>query len=131
MMNSDIIEDIKNKKRLADYYYDNFNKYYRIKKWSKASEFLWGTINALAYALGLFEGKKLSTHNKIRDFLIELSDAYNDKEIAEGIAPAETLHANYFHDFMDELVFEKNRSDAEKLIKKLAEILDHKIESLP
>jgi hypothetical protein len=128
MMDSDI-EDIKNKRSLADYYYDNFNKYYRTNNLSKASEFLWGTINALAYALGLFEGKKLSTHNKVRDFLIELANSYNDKEIAEGIVSAESLHANFFHDFMDDLVFEKNRSDAEKLIKKLVENLDHKIKS--
>jgi hypothetical protein len=34
------------------------------------------------------------------------------------------LHANYFHNFMDEGLFGEDRSKAERLLNKLAELLD-------
>ena len=118
------LEVVRNKKRLADYY-DNYRKFYLQKEYSKASECIWGVINALVYALGLFEGKKIGRHEEVRKFLGILASQY--KEIAEGIVPIEQLHANFFHNFMDEDMFKYNVVRAEKLMKKLAELLDHKI----
>jgi hypothetical protein len=51
------LQEVMRRRRLADYYYDNYRKYYLRRKYSKASEFIWGTVNALSYGLGLFYGK--------------------------------------------------------------------------
>ena len=63
------ILEIKRRRKLADYYYDNFRKHYEIKKFSKASEFLWGALNALVYAICLFYGKKLGKHRDVVEYV--------------------------------------------------------------
>ncbi len=121
------ISEITRRRELANYYYDNFRKHYETKKFSKASEFLWGALNALVYALGLFYGRKLTTHRAVVDFVKELASAYKDEEMGEWIIDAETIHANFFHDFMNKSMFEEYRKKTEKLLKRLVEILDHEI----
>jgi hypothetical protein len=116
--------EIEKRRKLARHYYDNFRKYYESKNYSKASEFLWGSLNALGYAIGLIYGTKLSDHAKLVNFIKELAEAYKDEEILEGLAAAQRIHANFFHDFMDELTFEDDRKRTEKLLEKLVKILD-------
>jgi len=121
------ISEIEKRKKLADHYYDNFRKYYKDKNCSKASEFLWGSFNALGYAVGLIYGKKLSDHGKLVNFIKEVAEAYNDEEISTGLAAAQRIHANFFHDFMNEFTFEDDRKRTEKMLEKLANILEAKI----
>jgi hypothetical protein len=128
MISEEELQEVFRKKRLADLYYDNYRYYYSRKELAKASEFIWGTVNALAYALGLFYGLKLSDHKKVVEFLKMLATQY--EEIREGITAVQRLHANYYHNFMDEELFEEDRVKAEKLISKLAELLYHRIEML-
>jgi len=128
MISEDELQEVFRRKRLADLYYDNYRYYYSRKELAKASEFIWGTVNALAYALGLFYGLKLSDHKKVVEFLKMLATQY--EEIREGITAVQRLHANYYHNFMDEELFEEDRVKAEKLISKLAELLYHHIEML-
>jgi len=120
-------EEVIKKRKLADYYYDNYRKYYLMKEYSKASEFIWGVVNALSYGLGLFYGKKLTKHDEVIKFLKLLADQH--EEIREGILAVQRLHANYFHNFMDEDLFEEDRLKAEKLLNKLAELLDLRIKA--
>lgn len=119
------LQEVMRRRRLADYYYDNYRKYYLRREYSKASEFIWGTVNALSYGLGLFYGEKLTRHDEVIKFLKIL--AIQHEEIREGILAVQRLHANYFHNFMDEDLFEEDRSKAERLLNKLAELLDLKI----
>jgi hypothetical protein len=126
----EIILEVERRKRLANFYYDNFRKYYETKNFSKASEFLWGTLNSLVYAIGLFHRKKISKHREVVDFVVELANAYKDKEMGEGIIAAQRVHANFFHDFMDEPMFEDDKRKMEKLLEKLAKILNEKIRKL-
>jgi hypothetical protein len=123
-INEDVILEIGKRRKLADHYYDNYRKYYENKNYSKASEFLWGSINALVYALGLLHGKRVSDHKKVVDFITGLANMYRDKEIGEGLSSAQSIHANFFHDFMTESMFEDNRERTEKLLEKLVKILD-------
>ena len=57
-IDEEVISEIEKRRKLADQYYDNFRRYYENKNYSKASEFLWGSLNALAYAIGLLHGGK-------------------------------------------------------------------------
>jgi len=126
-IDEDIPLEIKRRRNLTNYYYDNFRKQYEAKNFSKASEFLWGALNALAYAIGLLHGEKLNEHKKVVDFINKLANAYRDKEIIECLAAAQTIHANFFHDFMDESTFEVSRQKTEKLLEKLTKILDEEL----
>ncbi len=104
-------------------------KHYEIKKFSKASEFLWGELNALVYAIGLCHDRKLTTYRAVVDFVKELASAYKDEEMGGWITDAETIHANFFHDFMNESMFEDYRQKTEKLLKRLVEILNYEIQT--
>jgi hypothetical protein len=52
------LREIERRRSLADHYFENFRRYYEEKNLPKASEFLWGALNALPYALGLLYGTK-------------------------------------------------------------------------
>ena len=56
-IDEEVISEIEKRRTHADHYYDNFRRYYENKNYSNASEFLWGSLNALAYAIGLLHGK--------------------------------------------------------------------------
>jgi hypothetical protein len=128
MISEEALQEVLRRKKLADLYYDNYRYYYSRKEFAKASEFIWGTVNALAYALGLLHGLKLSDHKKIMELLKILATQY--EEIREGVTAVQRLHANYYHDFMNEELFEEDRVKAEKLINKLAELIYHHIETI-
>ena len=128
MISEEALQEVLRRKKLADLYYDNYRYYYSRKEFAKASEFIWGTVNALAYALGLLHGLKLSDHKKIMEFLKILATQY--EEIREGVTAVQRLHANHYHDFMNGELFEEDRVKAEKLINKLAELIYHHIETI-
>jgi len=128
MISEEALQEVLRRKKLADLYYDNYRYYYSRKEFAKASEFIWGTVNALAYALGLLHGLKLSDHKKIMELLKILAIQY--EEIREGVTAVQRLHVNYYHDFMNEELFEEDRVKAEKLINKLAELIYHHIETI-
>ncbi|MCK4734466.1 MAG: hypothetical protein KAT65_18565 [Methanophagales archaeon] len=128
-VDEEVISEIEKRRKLADHYYDNFRKYYENKNYSKASEFLWGSLNALAYAIGLLHGEKVSDHGKVVNFINELANVYKDEEIEGCLASAQTIHANFFHDFMNDSMFEDNRKRTEKLLEKLVKILDAELKA--
>jgi hypothetical protein len=68
---------------------------------------------------------KLTRHEEVIKFLKMLANQY--EEIREGITAVQSLHANYYHDFMSEELFEEYRVKAEKLLSKLAELVYEKI----
>jgi len=128
-IDEEVISEIEKRRKLADHYYDNFRRYYENKNYSKASGFLWGSLNALAYAIGLLHGEKLSDYGKVVNFIKVLANVYKDKEIEGCLASAQTIHANFYHDFMNELMFEDNRKRTEKLLEKLVKILDAELKA--
>lgn len=130
MRERELLEEVKRRRALADYYYDNFQRHYAKKELSKASEFLWGTLTAITYAVGLLHNKKLGRHKEIVSFLQELAKKQKDKEMAEGVTAAERIHANFYNDFMDDIMFEEDRQKTERLLKKLAEKLDSEVAKL-
>jgi len=123
------LERAKEYRKLADYYYDNYHKFYVAKEYSKASEFIWGTVNALSNGLSLLlQGEVLKSHAEVVEFLKKLANTYDKpEEVGEEVLAVQRLHANYFHNFMDGDLFEEDRSKAEKLLNRLAELFDLKI----
>jgi len=97
--------------------YDNYIRFYKERDFIKASEFVWGAINNLAYAIGPTYGKRLRKHGETVQFLRELAKANGRGELREYINSAEALHANFYHGWMDEEVFEENARKVEELRK--------------
>ena len=126
---SGLSSEVEKRKALADHYYDNYRKYLERGDRGKASEFIWGAIENLAYALGLLDGQKLGDHGKVRKYLAELATSLEDSQIPEGIIASEHIHANFYHDYMDKDLFDYDRVKAEALAEKLAKILMDRLRS--
>ena len=122
-MSEELIREIVKRKRLADEAFDNYVKFYKKGDLVKASEFLWGIVNNLTYALGLFDGLKLSKHQKIIDYLKMLAISMDDKAMTDEVQAVRILHANFYHDFLSNEQFEYYTKLAESLINKLARML--------
>lgn len=115
------------KKELAQKHYENFEKYYHEKNYSKSSEFLWGTLNAIIYSLGQIANKKLGTYTEQKNFLGELATITNDDEMKDQYRAAKAIHSNFFHNHMSEDDFEYDKDKVIKLIEKLYDILEEKM----
>jgi hypothetical protein len=124
---SKIMSEIEKRKFLARHYYENFEKHLIDNRISKASEFLWGTVTSLIYAIGLTYNKKLSEHAKMIEFSKELSEEENDDNIFKYFKDAEILHANFYNNFLDKEGLELKRESIDKLINKLEKALEKRI----
>lgn len=128
MLDEKTIRLLDKKKKLITYYYDNFFKYYQQKEYSKASEYLWGVLNNLVTSIGLFYNIKKFRHKEIVQFVKNiLAIQYSKDEMISQMNAAETIHANFYHDFMNEDVFDENKNKILKLFQNLNEILNENI----
>lgn len=128
MAQTDLLNEISNKEELFAHYYDNFEKHLALGKTAKASEFLWGALHCLIYAIGITYGKKLNNHNKVLLFAKEISEGAKDGEIYLAVKIGEELHANFYHDFLDKDGLNLKRVEVDKLIMKLRRILEERKE---
>ncbi len=127
---SKIISEIDKRKSLAKHYYENFEKHLIDERIAKASEFLWGTVNSLIYAIGLTYNKKISEHAKMIEFSRELSEEEQDDNIFKGFKEAEILHANFYNNFLDKDGLKLKREEIDRLISKFEKILEKRINLL-
>ncbi len=108
--------------------FSNFDKYYNIKDNVKASEFIWGSISKIAYLLGLLFGQKLGKHKDLIAFLRNLARQENRLEIIDWINAAESLHSNFYHNWMENEVFVEYIQKVVRLRMWLLEIFERKLE---
>lgn len=115
---------LQKKKELSDYYFDNYNKFYEKKAFSKASEYLYGVLNNLVTAVALFYGHKKLNHEEIIGFVKKISAEKNLPELPKQMSAANSIHANFFHDWMSEEDFEISKNETMKLLETLKHILN-------
>lgn len=79
------------------HYFQNAQKFMRLKKFQKASELLWGVVaqTIKAHAM-LLTNKRLSAHVKLRDYIRELAREKNDPELLKDYTLLENLHRNFY-----------------------------------
>jgi len=130
MIDEEVLEEIRRRRVEESRLYENYIKYYERRDLVKASEFLWGSINNLAYALGLIYGRRLTGHRMVIQFMRELAEKSGREEYRRYISSAEALHANFYHGWMSEEVFEESVREAEELRRWLIELLDSLISHL-
>ena len=119
----EILEEIKRRKELVINYFRNFDEL-RVREPAKASEFLWGAVNSLVYTIGLLHGRKITKYSEVISLLKELGI---DKELIDA---CQIIHANFYHDFMDQETFEGVSSKVIKLLEKLDKILEQELKKL-
>jgi len=106
--------------------FNNFKKYYEKRDMVKASELLWGSISKITYSIGLFYGKKCGKHKEIVALIRDL--AKDHPKIVDWINSAEALHSNFYHNWMDEEMFENNVRKVAELRNWLLKMLDEETE---
>lgn len=119
-LNEQLLEEVRRRTSIVEEYFRNYYEYLSRRKFAKASEALWGILNNLASILSvLYGGEPISKHVELRELVTLLAKKLGNQEILRWYRACEKLHANYFHNFMDEDEFEEHRIEAEKLIDEL------------
>lgn len=123
-----LLEEVKRRRSVIESYYRNYYRHLEAKEYAKASEDLWGIVNNLLSILRLLrEGKPVSKHRDARTFLSYLAKIKGDMRLEDLMDACEVLHANYFHNFMDEGLFGRYRLKAEELIKTLDKYVEEEL----
>jgi len=113
----DLLRELLRRRYMIEKYYENYLKHLESREYDKASEDLWGVVNNIASMLSLLlKGKPIGKHEELRKFVNELISLKGDVRLKEFLLACERLHANFFHNFMDEQQFEEHRVKAEELI---------------
>lgn len=89
----------------------------------QAGEKYWGALCAVLNALGEMLGLDHYSHRDYQIIVSYVMRLTGDRSIRRLFASAETLHANYYHNFLDKESFDVHREDAIRLIEKLITFL--------
>jgi uncharacterized protein (UPF0332 family) len=90
----------------------------------QASEKLWGATAQIIKAIALKRGKHLRSHVAINKYADKLSKELNDKSILDYFSIANSLHQNFYEDWLTPDTVIQNAKTIEKLIKKLKPLAD-------
>jgi hypothetical protein len=90
----------------------------------QASEKYWGAVSALLNAVGERENIPHYTYQDLKEIAIHLTEKEGDKEYTRLLSSAETLHANYYHNFLGKTSYDAHREDALRLIERLKRYLE-------
>jgi uncharacterized protein (UPF0332 family) len=90
----------------------------------QASEKLWGATAQIIKAIALKRGKHLRSHAAINKYADQLSKELNDKAILDYFSIANSLHQNFYEDWLTPDTVIQNAKSIEKLIKKLKPLVD-------
>lgn len=108
--------------------YTNFEKHYKDREFVKASEFLWGSISKMVYAIGLLSERRIGKHKEIASLIRELAASEGKPEAIDWTNAAESLHSNFYHNWMEEEIFENYVRKVVDLRSWLMRILDRETE---
>jgi uncharacterized protein (UPF0332 family) len=90
----------------------------------QASEKLWGAAAQIIKAIALKRGKRLRSHEAINKYVVGLSKELNDKSILDYFGLANSLHQNFYENWLAPEMVIRYASVIEKLIKKLRPLVD-------
>lgn len=127
----DLHKEIKRRMNINEIYDHNYYEHLKKKEYIKASEDLWGMVNNLASILSLlFRGKPISDHNDMRRFIDSISTLKSEPKLKELLLACERLHANFYHNFMDEIQLEEHIMKAEEFTQLLKKYIWEKLQEL-
>lgn len=120
-----ILEKSAKYQKMSEEYLSNAMIYASRRKFTKATEFLWGSIAEAIKAVYALEGRTLGEHREVIKALEELVLRKEMQNGARLIQSADQLHINFYEGFVDEGRFLLLSSDAYKLVSELFKILEN------
>jgi len=112
------ISSIRIKERVAEEFYDKFDRSYRRNDLREASKNLWSCLKYLVFALGLCKDKELAEKD-IMDFLNE----FEIEITKEDINTIKAIHINSLRGTMDSRMFDIYKRKIEVLRNKLKNMI--------
>lgn len=88
----------------------------------KASELLWGACSQMILAIASLKGIPLPGHSETKEFVRELGKEIRDEEIGKLFSKIESLHANFYHNFIPKEEFPEYLEIVKKFLEKLEKI---------
>ncbi len=85
----------------------------------QASEKLWGAVAQIIKAIALNRGKRLRSHTAINTYIVQLSKELNDASILDAFSIANSLHQNFYENWLAPETVVQNAITIERLINKL------------
>lgn len=92
----------------------------------QASEKLWGAAAQIVKAIALKRGKRLQSHEAINKYIVELSKELHDKSILVDFSVANSLHQNFYENWLAPETVIQDAKVVGKLIKKFSSLVDYK-----
>ena len=111
---------------LHEKYLKEAEKLHRSGDLAQSGEKYWGALTALINAIGELKGLPHTSHRDLREIIEELVEETGDLSIARLYSSAETLHANFYHNFLRKKTFDAHKEDTLKLINKLRAYIETK-----
>ena len=90
----------------------------------QGSEKLWGAAAHALTAVAQQRGWRYGNHNALRQAALRLADEMEDERIRLGLLVAEKFHANFYHDFMEDIELDVNRPDAQLFVARMLALVD-------
>ncbi len=90
----------------------------------QASEKLWEAAVRAVTEAARQRGLSCSDHRELHMAARRLSDETGDASIADRFAIAEKLHANFYHDFMEDHEFDYARNSVRAFVNRVLKLVD-------
>ncbi len=90
----------------------------------QGSEKLWGAASHAVMALAMERGWRFGQHQALKDAAETIAQERNDPLLASNFSVAEKFHANFYHDFMEDHVIERDRPKVRGLVHSMLELVN-------
>ncbi|MDO8636056.1 MAG: PaREP1 family protein [Dehalococcoidia bacterium] len=107
----------------AQEYWKQANEFLEQQHFLKVSELAWGSVVQMVHALAVKQGIKLTTHKELINYVRKIASMLGDREMQDLLKQAEKLHANFYHQFLDEADIRETFGAIERLLEKIGELL--------
>lgn len=93
----------------------------------KASEALWGSVVTALSAFAALREIRLTSHADLRAFARQLAAELRDERVHRAFTDAETLHANFYHSFLDAEGVRIRAEAVGFLVRRIGELVEREV----
>lgn len=116
-----------------NHYFNNAKEFISKKEWRKASEMLWGAVTQSLKAVAALRNVEITNHRQFFSIAQRLSKDLNDPSVYYNFVELNTLHRNFYDEFIPEnafpLLYGKAKDYLVKLDAMLAKVVEKEVEN--
>ncbi len=113
--------------KMRDQYYKNAEEFIGRGELRKSSELLWGAISQSIKALGILANQELVSHRDFFPFMQQLSKELGDPSLYEDFVDLNTLHRNFYDEFIPPEAFPLFFRKATLYVKRINDLIQTKV----